>query len=209
MYVLARVFEFGAKPLDVGINGSGVYAVTILPYILQKGIPGTYFSRMFDQVGKNFEFSNGKLYRLVFDFHGVSGQVDGEATKMESSFGFLDPVDPLHHTLHAEDQLTRTEGFDDVIVRTKLESQDAVYFLASGGQDDDGNIFRPFPGTQSPADFQAVHAGNIDIQNYQGRGVLLNQLDSGFTIRDALDGEAFLAQFEFQGRGQVSIVVDQ
>ena len=75
--------------------------------------------------------------------------------------------------LDAGDDLARAERLDDVIVRAHFEPQNAVDFLAAGGQHDDGELAVLANGL---TDLHAGHAGHHLIQQHQIVMLLLNHV---------------------------------
>ena len=47
---------------------------------------------------------------------------------------------PLQHRLHAQDQLARTEGFDDVVIGTQREARDPVFLRRARRDHDHGDV---------------------------------------------------------------------
>ena len=82
----------------------------------------------------------------IADFHGAGRQRTLEAAK---------------HGFDAGDQFARTEGFGDVVVGAKFETEDAVGFAALGRQENYRHRGKARSLANGAADFQTVFAGTM------------------------------------------------
>ena len=70
------------------------------------------------------------------------------------------------HRRHPQREFARAERLRDVVVRTELESGDAVLLLAEGGQHHHRHIAAA---AQLPADLEPAHAGHHHVQHDEVR----------------------------------------
>ncbi len=68
-------------------------------------------------------------------------------------------------------ELLQAEGLDDVVVGTHLETEDPVYLVASGAHDDDGQVGGTRLPADQPADLQAVHPRQVQVQEHEIRSL--------------------------------------
>ena len=72
------------------------------------------------------------------------------------------------------------EGFGNVIVSAQIQTPDDIFFLALGGQHDDGNI-QPV-GANRPANLVTVQFGQHDVKEDQIRATVERSGETGFTV---------------------------
>jgi len=71
----------------------------------------------------------------------------------------------------AGQQLARAKGLDHVIVRAQLEPQDAVEFLALGGDENNGKRAQTAVLAEGAADLQTVLVREQDVQQQKVHGL--------------------------------------
>src|SRR5215216_297978 len=75
----------------------------------------------------------------------------------------------VEQVVNLVEQLDRAEWLDEVIVGRGRECVRAVFVAAAGRQHDDLDVRRGRISFEDPADFQAGHAGHVDIEEDQRR----------------------------------------
>ncbi len=101
-------------------------------------------------------------------------------------------------------QLGQGEGLGEVVVGTEVQAAHAVFHGAMRGQDQ--HRHRVAPLAQAPQHFQAVQAGQADIED--GQRVILRgeQVVGAGAVVHAIDRKAALAQGLHEGGGQFQVV---
>jgi hypothetical protein len=94
--------------------------------------------------------------------------------------------------MDAGQQLTRIEGFGQVIVGTHFQSDNAVYFIALGSQHDDRRQVTLT--TQPSADRQAVFTGHHQVKHDQVVVFPAAYLVHLLGVTHSLDGKALFAK---------------
>src|SRR6476659_1397418 len=116
---------------------------------------------MLEEAGEEVELLARELDQHTADRHlvGVAPQDDlarGEYLLLVPALGTAeDRLDPSR-------QLARRERLRDVVVGAELEAGDAVRLLVAGSEHDDRNLRA---GADLAADFEAVHAGQADVEH--------------------------------------------
>ena len=137
-----------------------------------------------------------------------SGSIDNEA-EAAGRKGCLRRQPPAQHRPQAGQEYGRLERLGDVIVGELLQAGDHVFDQGLAGQHDNERAGGRGVGLQFPADGEAVHVGQQEIEQDQiGR--------SGLGQAQALRGpcrrcrrESFALQDEGQAFPQVDIVLDE
>ena len=116
-------------------------------------------------------------------------EIDGKAAKVEHlTLGLGVDVGAAQQGADARDELAWRKGFDEVVVRTKLEADDAVFDLPLCGEHDDGDVGGV---TDNAADLLARKARKHEIQNDEVELVQRERVDGFLTIcggRDPIAG---------------------
>ena len=112
------------------------------------------------------------------------------------------------HGLHPQEQFTRIEGLDHIIVRPQLEAHDAVHVVAARREHDDGDMFGTAVLAQFAAYGQTVQTGKHNIQQDERRTAAARQLQSGCTIGGFQSFISFTLQIEDQQLADICFVID-
>lgn len=115
-------------------------------------------------------------------------------------------VDAPQQRLHARDQLQHRERLREVIVGAEFEAENPVHLARARARDDDRRVARHRAG--APADFEAVDAGQHQIENQRVPVSLLEQTQAFGAVRAVDDFVALVAQMQAQHVGDVGVVFD-
>jgi hypothetical protein len=108
-----------------------------------------------------------------------------------------------HDRADAGHELTQTERFDEVVVGTQLETDDAIDLLAPRGDDDDRNRRSR---SDLTANLQTVHVGQPQVEE---NDVRLGRRERFLPCRRTNDGEAFATQPFSERDGNRVVVLDE
>jgi hypothetical protein len=97
---------------------------------------------------------------------------------------------------HAGEQFGEPEGLGDVVVGARVQTDDGVHLVGTRGQDEDGHGMAL--GTQPAGHFEAVHAGQAQVEHDQVDTALESGVDRGGSVLTHLD----LVPFPAQSAGQ-------
>src|SRR5205823_5441002 len=70
---------------------------------------------------------------------------------------------------HAGAELGGLEGFENVVESAELQAADFLFGGRDAGEEDDGNVHRRGVGLEAAADFEAVGAGHVYVEENQVR----------------------------------------
>src|SRR5207253_5038264 len=87
--------------------------------------------------------------------------------------------------LHARQQLAHRERLAEVVVRTDLESEDAVELLVARGEKDDGDALGLR--ADAAAELEAVHLRHEDVEDHQTGQLVLECVPRFEAVRVELD----------------------
>ena len=107
---------------------------------------------------------------------------------------------------HAGHQFARIERLGQIIVRAEFQADDAVHVVGARGEHEHRHaaLF-----AQPPEDFEAVHTGQHDVQDYQVEAAVQGAFQAAAAFMHALDREAFALEKLGQQGAQLGVVVDQ
>ena len=112
-----------------------------------------------------------------------------------------------HYRLNAGDQFARIEGFGQIIIGAHFQTNDAVDFVALGGEHDDRNGV--FGGAQAAADGKTIFAGQHQIQHHEVEMFAVQGAIHHRAIRYGAHRKPLLAQIARKQVAQAGIVIDE
>ncbi len=89
-----------------------------------------------------------------------------------------------HDRADARGELAEAEWLRDVVVGPELEPRDAIVLARTRRQHDDGHVSQIRSRLDDPADLQAVHHRQIEIQDHQIRRTFGHRLQRGVAAED-------------------------
>jgi hypothetical protein len=137
------------------------------------------------QVTQQFDFALGQFVPSAFGKPDLPAGEIGAAVRNRERLDIQRALRrTAEHGFDAGQQLFDAERFDDVIVRSALQSRDAVVLLAPRRQNDDGQCGADFP--DSPQNLQSVGSGQHQVQQQQIE-VLFERHRQAFVPASALE----------------------
>ena len=153
---------------------------------------------------QQLDLLRGRVHALALDDEIVGLLVDHEIVERQL-FGCVIGRDTPKYRAHARDDLGHFERLDDVVVRTHLQTGNAVGRFSLGCQHDDRHVaFR----ADLPADLPAIHDRHHDIEQQHIRLVRLPffyALDAVFSLED---GISLAFEIQAQQLADVGFVLD-
>ncbi len=103
-------------------------------------------------------------------------------------------------------QLAWVERLRKVVVRSHLQTRDAIHIFAARGEHQHGDTALR---AQAPEDLETVQARQHDIQNHQIEAAVEGAVQAASAFVLALDSESFARQELDQQGAQLGVIVDQ
>jgi hypothetical protein len=110
------------------------------------------------------------------------------------------------HGMDARHQLARVEGLGQIVVGADFQPDDAIHFVALGGQHDDGD--RVGRTAQAAADGEAVFARQHQVEHDQVVQLALQRAIHALGIRHGLDREPLVGEVALEQLAQAQVVID-
>ena len=109
----------------------------------------------------------------------------------------------------AGNEFADKERFDDVVVGTQFEADDAVGFRGARGEEDDGGLGEFGVVPDAFADIEAVGIGEHDVEQNQIGANSAAKVDGATPGLRAGEGEALFLEVVLEKRVKVGVVFDQ
>src|ERR1022692_4781381 len=160
-------FELFPEPPRMHGDGGGV-PERPAPYLGEQLLPGEGLARVLHEEDQQVILPRGELDQLAVDPDLMGGQVHHQVAVGDGAevgpVGQARAARPAQHRADPERQLPRAEGLGDVVVRARLEADQAGGLVSEGGQHHDRD--RP-AGPQPAADLEPVHAGQHQVKHHE------------------------------------------
>ena len=137
---------------------------------------------------ENVEFGGGDVEGLVGDPDAAGGGAETEAADF-GEFGLAGEgvAGAAEDGGDAGGEFFGAEGFGEIVVGAGVEAEDAVLLGTAGGEHDDGN---GGAAAELGEDFEAVEAGEHDVEEDEIEGVFRSAGEAGGTVVDGVEGIA-------------------
>jgi hypothetical protein len=165
---LGIVAEFLAEGGDVDVYRAVEDLVVAVADFLEELLAGFDAAAGADEAGEEVELDGGEIQGLVMEGDDAGADVHAEGAGEEirgvRSGGGLGGAEGATADDGAEtgEELAGGEGFREVIVGADLEADDAVGFVTTGGEHEDGDV-AGFADLFE--DLEAVHAGEHEVED--------------------------------------------
>ncbi|MNP15202.1 hypothetical protein D3C76_1075490 [compost metagenome] len=106
-------------------------------------------------------------------------------------------------------QLTRTEGFTQVIIGAQLQADDPVGFIRAGREHDDRHLGQAWMLAHPAAQAETVFIGQHHIEDHQVAVTVVQGLAKALAVGNRLHAETRAAQVGLQQFADVLVIVDQ
>ena len=133
--------------------------------------------------------------------------IDGDVADLERA-GRKRALEAAEHGFDAGYEFARAERLGNVVVGSDLEAEDAVGFAAFGGEENYRHGSEAGSLADSAAEFEAVFAGDHDVEHEQRRTLAFGVGDDGRAVGIDADGEAVVFEVVANEAGNVGIVFD-
>lgn len=155
-----------------------------MPGLFEKLFTGEDPTRLAEKNGQQFVFVGGQVENVAtaLDAHRVIIVMKkGRCWFLRCLPSTHDGPDPCHNSAGGK-------GFGDVIIRSKLESEDLVDFRIPRGEEKDGNLGK---GPDLTAEIEAGEIRKSDVEDREIRRMLVEVIQSFLTSRDMSDRKIF------------------
>ena len=149
------------------------------------------------------EFGGRQVQQLSIQRHMATCRIQGQGAASEHRC--VDAAWPPLQRPHPGDQFTEVKGFDEVVVRARIEAVDSVGWSVARGQHQDGGgaVIAPRPG----CDFHARDAGHPPVEDRDVVLVELQLLDGVVPTVDRVDVIAGIFKTLHKDLPQTTIVL--
>src|SRR3954451_1791830 len=159
--VLRVALDLRPQPLDVHVHQPRVGRVAVSPHLLAQHLPSEHLARLAGQCHEQVELQRREGDRLARPRDLVRRDVDRDVADRQL-LGRLGLGAP-HPGADAGDELLGLERLDDVVVGARLQAEDDVDGVALSREHHDRHARL---GADGPADVDAVHAGEHEVQQH-------------------------------------------
>src|SRR3989338_6913794 len=163
----ARRAQFLPQTLDVRVHRPCRDIGIELPNFFQQPVPGLNAPFRADERDQQLELHCRQSDFLAVNGHFTARDIDLDWAEIENFLHGLFRFPTVEDSLYAQDKLSGAERLHDIVVRPKLETDDAVDFFPLGGEHDDRYDGQPPVLLDALAGLQAVHFREHDIQDDQ------------------------------------------
>jgi hypothetical protein len=200
-------FDFLADAADVHVDRARGHIGSIAPNGIEKMIAGENTAEVTGKVIEQTELGGGSRNGLSADGEGHSGGVDCDVSDFERA-GRERALETAEHGFDAGDEFARAERLSDVVVGSDLEAEDAIGFAALGGEENYRDGSEAHGLADGAAEFEAVFAGDHDIEHEERRTLALGVGDDVGAVGIDAHGEAIVLQVMANEAGNIGIVFD-
>jgi len=205
--VLRVGFDFFADAADVDVDGTRGDVGSVAPDGVEKMIAGKNAAEVAGEVIQQAKFGGGGGNGLPSNREDHGGGVDGNFSDGEGSGG-KGALEAAQHGFDPGHEFARAEGFRDIVVGAKFETENTIGLAAFCGQENDGNGGEAGSLANGAAEFESVFAGNHDVENEEGRALAFGVGDHVGADGVDADGEAVILQVVADEAGDIGIVFD-
>lgn len=205
--ILGIGFDFFPNAANVDIDGSRGHVGGIAPDGIEKVIAAEDAALVTGEIIEQAELGSGGRDHTATNGKRHGGGIDLDVTDFHRARRER-ALEAAQHSLNPGDKLARAERLGDVIVGAEFKSKDAIGFTAFGGKKDDRNRGQTGHLADGAADFEAVFAGNHNVQNEQRRTLPLGVGENVDTGRIDAHDEAFILEMVADEAGNIRIVFD-
>ena len=125
----------------MSVDGPGISFELISPDFIQQLVSRQDFSTVTDELYQQFELRRRQVSLFAIYEDNMSIHIHSEAVALQDRFQIFNRNRSSKHCPDPQNQLPWTEGLYYVVVRSQLQADDAVDFLAARRQHDDRNVF--------------------------------------------------------------------
>ena len=200
--------EFTAQAADVHVEAAIEGIEFSAEHGLSEGLALDNFSRRAHEDFEQGELDVGEFDEGVVLANGAGGGIEDQVFDDEGG-GFVGCDGRGGATADGADageQLAGVEGLGEVVVGTHLEADDAVDVFAAGGEEKDAVGGR---GADAFEDFEAVDAGEHDVEEDHGPGAGARGFEAGVAAVDGVDAEVVAGEVLGEHVAELDVVVNE
>src|SRR6478672_10596941 len=186
---VAGLAQFFAQPANVSIDGSGINHAFITPDVAKKAIPFLHPAAPLNKSAQQFVFETGEMNDFAVDGNMMAQAIDADRAG-DKRFRFARGLAAAQNGLGAQHDFARRERFRNIVVRSQLETDNAIDFLRLGCKHENGNVPGEGVTLKNFADLQARHFRQHQIENDQDRRFFARPTQTGRAVRGGDDIES-------------------
>jgi hypothetical protein len=208
---LRRVgLDLGAQAVDVGVDRVLVAFVAVAPHGIEQVHARKHLAGLAGEEVEQVEFSRREVQAPTVEGHFAGDRIDGQTVEDQAASIHLQVarhgVDPAQQRFDPGHQFQHGKRLGQVIVGPQFQAENPVHFAGAGAGDDDRRVARH--GTGAPADFQAVDAGQHQVEDQRIPTALLQQAHAFVAVGAVHHLELLIAQVQADQVGDMQIVLD-
>src|SRR5258706_6753116 len=165
--VVAGGAELQAQAPDGGVDAPRLHLALVAPPALEQPLTGQDAPRPLDHEAEELELLVGQADLLAPIAHDVRVELHLEVLVPVPLRGLARGTGPAQGHSAARGQLFQAERLHHVVVGPHLEAEDAVHLVGAGRHNDDGDVGGHLLAPDHPADLQAVHARQVQVEQHQ------------------------------------------
>jgi hypothetical protein len=136
--------------------------------------------------------TRAEFYALASAHDGLLGEIDGQIFYDQQVVFFLGLGAAAQQGHHAQVQFVKVKRLGEVVVGSVLKGFHFVLNIAVSRKHQDGRASVGF--TDSAAHVQAIHFGDVDVEQENIVGVAAQLPKKRFAVKDTVAGETFMGQ---------------
>jgi hypothetical protein len=207
------IAEFTSEGGDMDIDGAVEDFVIAFPDFAEQLFAGFHAAGVAGEAEEEIEFDGGEGERLSGERGGAGGGVEAEVAHHHLGFrgvvgggGCRGGAVASGDGAQSGEQFAGRGGFGEVIVSPDFEADDAIGFIAAGGEHEDGDVGVPADLLER---FEAVEAGEHDIEDHGVPGFAGGGGDAGGAVMDGFHLVAHGAEVIGEQAAEFTVVIDQ
>src|ERR1700722_2479689 len=166
--ILRVRLDFFTNAADIDVNRARSYVGSVTPDGIEQMIARKNASRVAREIVEQAEFGGGGGNRGAAHGEDHGRGIDFYFTNLHGT-GRERAFEAAKHGFDAGHEFARTEGFSDVVVRSDFEAENAVGFAAFRSKKNHGHRREAGSLAHGAAEFEAVFAGDHDVEDKQSR----------------------------------------
>jgi hypothetical protein len=164
------------------------------PDFIQQPVAIENVARVRGEMEQELELEGAQLHCPAANRDLLSSRIEPDASNLDDLPALRHPLLPAHYRLDSRYKFPRAEGLDHVVVAANFQSQDSIYFLALGGEEDYRQRPQAIVGAKTPANIEAVIVRQENIQKDDVSGVSAKKVQPLDSSPETLDLKPFFAK---------------
>ena len=199
-------FDLAAQPLDMGVEGSRIRQIGVVPEVVNALITSDDLAGMAHEELQEVELFSREINHRRINAELSATEIEHERSNPEDLSVFTSFARfPAEHGAHASDEFSEAIGLGHVVSGAEFKAEHDVDLFTFGRDHDDRDLAE---GPKSLAQIGAVHVGEHDVEEDEINGRVAEDLFGFGTVGSGDDGEPFSVETDLQGLSVGALVVD-